>query len=1030
MDFQRDTVEYVLDRLYDSATPTNRFLVADEVGMGKTLVGRGVIDGAIERLEKVDSVDRIDVIYICSNAAIAAQNIAKLHAGVERATPLSTRISMLATQITDLNRPAQNGGKPVNFVAITPGTSFSHGSGSGRVEERALLYWLLEGHFENGTQRGALRRMLKNDVYDSTWDGALASVEDARPDASVTDEFDRALATGDGAEVLTDLRAFIEARGRRRIFEGEDHERRWRLTGKLRRLLAKASVNALEPDLVILDEFQRFKNLINEPQTDSEREVKELADELFGAETVKVLLLSATPYKAYTLADEQAEDDHYADFIETVKFLEEGTSSGVSGEIRAALGALRARVVTGADPHDAARAVEALLRPLMCRTERPTRVRQEMRRTISDFVEPPASQDLLGYVALKKISDEVDGALSVDYWKSAPYFLNFMDGYKLAEQFRAHEFSPPRRAALLRNAQLLPSDLAGEEPIDYGNARLRSLAKGTIDTGLWKLCWLPPSMPYYEPAGPYGELAGNDLTKTLVFSSWAAAPTAIASLLSREAARLAKTLGRGPASPFPYAVDGDRPSDMTGLALFLPAPGLAELVDPLEFARTSPDETAPADAAVEFARDAVAGRIDPPGDANRDLSRDTWYWAAPFRIGGADYPTELAETVAASTQGESGTSTGESGYAAHVRLAREANEEELGSQPDDLAYWVGLIGMSAPGNATWRTLRRLAPEAVTPDGLLRAAAVIGAGFRTLFRREEVASIVSGYGGGGPYWKSVLAYCHGGNIQAMLDEYLHHQFEQLRPADDEELLALAREVHDALSLKEARNTAFDPHRPEEGLSFGTRFALRFGSGRGAAKSDDSAVHRADGVRNAFNSPFWPMVLASTSVGQEGIDFHWWCHSLVHWNLPANPVDVEQREGRIHRYKGHAIRKNVGRVHRGDALRSESPDPWAAAFSSACDVRPEEMNDLWPCWTYPLEDGAMVRSLIASYPLSRDGAREGRILQEVQMYRLVFGQPRQEELLGVLKRQGVDAESARGEQLLIDLRPPARATAQAD
>ncbi len=34
-----------------------------------------------------------------------------------------------------------------------------------------------------------------------------------------------------------------------------------------------------------------------------------------------------------------------------------------------------------------------------------------------------------------------------------------------------------------------------------------------------------------------------------------------------------------------------------------------------------------------------------------------------------------------------------------------------------------------------------------------------------------------------------------------------------------------------------------------------------------------------------------------------------HSIVHWNLPSNPVDLEQREGRIHRYKGHALRKNI-------------------------------------------------------------------------------------------------------------------------
>lgn len=1024
MDFQRNTVEYVLERLYDSDDSTDRFLVADEVGMGKTLVGRGVIDGTIERLQGDSTVDRIDIIYICSNAGIAAQNIAKLHAGVERATPLSTRISMLATQISDLNKAPEGGGKPINFVAITPGTSFAHGSGGGRMEERALLYWMLESYFDGGVARGQLGRTLRNDVNRENWDWAVKLVGLSEPDDVVREEFDRALTSGDGAPVLAELREFIEARGRSWSFSGEERSARWRLIGKLRRLLAKASVNALEPDLVILDEFQRFKNLINEPKTDSERETKELADELFDAETAKVLLLSATPYKAYTLAEEKGDDEHYADFIETVKFLESGNESNASGRLAAALAELRSRVVTGGDSSDSARQVEALLRPLMCRTERPTRVREEMRKTISDFVEPPTAQDLLGYVALKRISEEVDGALAVDYWKSAPYFLNFMDGYKLAEQFKAHQFSPERRAALLKNAQVLPSAGSDEGTIDYGNSRLRSLAKETIDEGLWKLAWIPPSMPYYSPSGPFAEVEGKQVTKTLIFSSWAAAPTAIASLLSREATRLAHDFGRGPAAPFPYRVDGERPGDMTALALFLPTPGLADLVDPLDLARRDPNVPISADAAKRLAAETVAEAIATAGEASSELSRDTWYWAAPFQIGGAGYSRDLVDAVASGGGGESNAGSDLGGFAAHVDLANRVDEERLGAQPADLTEWVSLVGMAGPGNAAWRALSRLAPQEVTREGLLIAAAVIGAGFRSLFRHEEVAAIVGHYGNDQPYWKSVLEYCLGGNIQAMLDEYLHHQFEQLRPADDEELLSLARDVHDALALKEARNTAFDPNNPEDGLSFGTRFALRFGSSRGTAKSDDSAVQRADGVRKAFNSPFWPMVLASTSVGQEGIDFHWWCHSLVHWNLPANPVDVEQREGRIHRYKGHAIRKNVAKVHRVDALQADANDPWAAAFDAASspEVRPEGVNDLWPCWTYPLEGGAEVRSLIASYPLSRDGARERRILEEVQMYRLVFGQPRQEELLGILKQQGVEAKSAEGRRMLIDLRPP--------
>jgi hypothetical protein len=80
---------------------------------------------------------------------------------------------------------------------------------------------------------------------------------------------------------------------------------------------------------------------------------------------------------------------------------------------------------------------------------------------------------------------------------------------------------------------------------------------------------------------------------------------------------------------------------------------------------------------------------------------------------------------------------------------------------------------------------------------------------------------------------------------------------------------------------------------------------------------------------FNSRFRPFILASTSIGQEGLDFHTWCHAVVHLNLPTNSVDLEQQEGRVRRYKGHAIRKNIAMPF-GLAELSKWKgvgDPWA-------------------------------------------------------------------------------------------------------
>lgn len=62
-----------------------------------------------------------------------------------------------------------------------------------------------------------------------------------------------------------------------------------------------------------------------------------------------------------------------------------------------------------------------------------------------------------------------------------------------------------------------------------------------------------------------------------------------------------------------------------------------------------------------------------------------------------------------------------------------------------------------------------------------------------------------------------------------------------------------------------------------------------------------------VRKAFNSPFYPFVLVTTSIGAEGLDFHQYCERLVHYTAPANVVALEQKNGRIDRYGSLAQRK---------------------------------------------------------------------------------------------------------------------------
>lgn len=50
---------------------------------------------------------------------------------------------------------------------------------------------------------------------------------------------------------------------------------------------------------------------------------------------------------------------------------------------------------------------------------------------------------------------------------------------------------------------------------------------------------------------------------------------------------------------------------------------------------------------------------------------------------------------------------------------------------------------------------------------------------------------------------------------------------------------------------------------------------------------------------FNSPYAPLVMVASSVGQEGIDLQKYCSHVIHYDLEWNPAKLEQREGRVDR-----------------------------------------------------------------------------------------------------------------------------------
>ncbi len=530
---------------------------------------------------------------------------------------------------------------------------------------------------------------------------------------------------------------------------------------------------------------------------------------------------------------------------------------------------------------------------------------------------------------------------------------------------------------------------------------------------------------------------------------------------------------RRPLLRFARGADG-RETGMPVLGLLYPSLTLARECDPLkfglEFNKLNAGELLDFEDIVSRTEEKVRQLLKKIGvtsvvDNNKKeksgIADEAWYWAAPILLDlyyhgevtkGWIKNSNLAKTWAGEINLESANEEGDGDneevtrWAEHVKRAADlvqTGKSGLGRPPEDLARVVAKLAVAGPGTTALRALSRLNDtgfELNQTDAtiLLDNAASLAWGFRHLFNQPEIMAMLRGeMEGEKSYWQKVLDYCVQGCLQSVLDEYTHFLREALGMVDKEfsdTIREIATAVRNALSLRTSA-LSVDEISPELSLTnneervvqssnsfrMRTNFAMRFGDEK--QEEIGRVVTRADQVREAFNSPFWPFVLVTTSVGQEGLDFHPYCHAVVHWNLPCNPVDLEQREGRVHRYKGHAIRKNLAAKYGLKFIKDAKGDPWQKLFEHGKRNRPKNETDLMPFWILPHKDGARIERHVPALPLSKDQSRLGKLRRSLAVYRMVFGQNRQEDLVSFLSRKVPPEQLAiLAERLVIDLEPP--------
>jgi hypothetical protein len=1015
-EFQSAAVETICERLTDT-TGSRRFLLADEVGLGKTVVARGVIEELMRRRRGRELI----VVYLCSNSEIADQNRTKL---APNAPPSLRRITQLAWSASSTDN--------LQLYSFTPGTSLSEGTGL--AWERQLLLFLAHRVLRQDIRKGKWREYFRCGAGEERWKTATRF-------RVLRLEFNRKLRSGLQQRIAEEWRKPIEVDGKRLVLSDElrdevDHfqpndagsrKRRNRIVGILRSAAQSVLLDDLQPHLVILDEVQRFREVMEEAGSK-----KSIAARLFDRRP-GVLILSATPYRMLALDHEG--QGHYDEFLDTVRFLFADQGKQEVARLRGDLKAFRERLEVGAflqgnDPELLAlrSLIEARLRKVICRTERnayiqdPMKGIQEVRPTGNAFV-VPQKQEVVDYIRLRRfLLDKIDTSQHItEYWKSCPAPFTFMDA-----QYAPMAAAKRKKAIVPLGVVEPPSKLGG---LARRNLRFRELFQaifGTTDT-LWKFLWTRPTYTYYRDEF----FQDADPTKMLIFSGWRFVPKAIALLTSHEAEQRIAPRGR--------LWDGDdqpplRFTEKGSFHIFdicLPSPALARLIEPSAIA--SDDLTAQ-----ELLRRTRKSLKQALADAGVEV-------AATSRSPIWQVVARLEQHSNSSIRGSLEKSITYNGnditerFAEHVdTFAGWMGDKDLLRISEERLTHLARIAAFSPAISLLRAFWTTFPDSsgVVQESLVD---VCFGELRSYFNRRTVRAIVERAAPAGRgYARAAIEYCARAHFQAVADEYLYVGKNVLQRNTPGEMAEhLARVLGVGTGSPNINLTTNTGHLRTEQLARRSHFALAFGEDVKADQGsplEQSGPSRKTAVREAFNSPFWPFVLSTTSVGQEGLDFHLFCRDIVHWNLPSNPVDLEQREGRINRRDGLAVRRAIARewpIKRlAQAASGGHPSFWERVFAvvtNAPDVQ-RYKHGLYPHWVFEPRGGQVerIRRHLFFYADSQDASRYEELKERLALYRLVFGQPRQQDLLDRIQRtvrdeSGREVSHAALTRYMINLSP---------
>lgn len=972
---------------------TNVYLIADEVGLGKTRIAKAVLDGMAL------SHGGLKAMYIASNERIARQNLKGDFQGKPEACTYGDNLAMFqkatvnhvlgvlgykdidsiknemsaekeevsvcfdyysrSSRLSELYKPNITGEKdekdcgdtlpeptinnqtnstnssPFIVVGLTPATTFTNmGSPTGRESEREYIKNVLENYLKPasvGTTHNFgqyipyLKMSLKNewelncesinDLIEEFKEKALKRCNSCmnttgtrRKRKNYTSEFDKSIETIIGKclakynmddkmkglltnhlinlklslrdsfpndkydwekvvptsnDIRKKLVTFIERirNSSRDFIENQDYQKEYeewliekyleglkqfnnnekesfkKIFSKFRRIMNDMNILAYDPDIIVLDEFQRFRELLDKHEGNKGYKMLDMINmlnkqrEKTERPKIKLLLLSATPYKINKalLAKQANESSSIEDSLDMCEMGEtddnnkatptnnshsslankDDISNSDDGEeveygednpfgdfdsLRKFINELNGRDIEyGKD-------AEEIYQGVLCRTERRDFYTEEDQEKV--VVEKSyhdintalleAERDNIMHTAesLKRLKENwpeknTDGFMKAfnSYNEEAPEFYLFASRYKSITGFKASETVNPEQNCFVKNLNKKAGNLKIKIKDDYleidpsviqGHLRTRLLIENALPDGMEKRLWLPPSVDNEEGLG-----------KTLVFAHYVLSTRAIAVVVSAVAEqRLRKRLQ---------------------------------------------------DFSMNF---------NPQQHASVD-------------------PQTLIEYI------------GNMGWIINLGLEEKEKED--------------FIGAIAGG------LTRFFSTSYAKLALLVHVIESNEQYEEKQQNEiETPGLTCDH---------IVEYCKKYALAKVLEEYFITSGESAEVFKDGIL-----KVFDGLQDGKRTRVQIMPayydayqSKSKQKKSQSNKFVCSMGE-RYTKDRYDNNSHKnehEDNIREIFNSPFYPFVLAITSSGQEGLNLHKYSNQLMHWSASPSTDGFEQREGRIDR-----------------------------------------------------------------------------------------------------------------------------------